>query len=132
MLQNMSRSLRSMTLVAGLAVAALPAWGETYPSSPVHLIVAYAAGGTGDVVARIVAPKLSTALGQSVIVENRAGASGAIGARSVAVANPAARAAKPSAIAKPSARRRATNAMMAPASAALAAAHQAGSRSAVN
>ncbi len=88
MLQNMSRSLRSMTLVAGLAVAALPAWGETYPSSPVHLIVAYAAGGTGDVVARIVAPKLSTALGQSVIVENRAGASGAIGARSVAVANP--------------------------------------------
>src|ERR1039458_10723706 len=88
MVPMMSRTLRSVTLVAGLAMAALPAWGQTYPSSPVHLIVAYAAGGTGDVVARIVAPKLSTALGQSVIVENRAGASGAIGARSVAVANP--------------------------------------------
>ena len=88
MLPMMSRTLRSVTLVAGLAMAALPAWGQAYPSSPVHLIVAYAAGGTGDVVARIVAPKLSMALGQSVVVENRAGASGAIGARSVAVANP--------------------------------------------
>jgi len=88
MVPMMSRTLRSVTLVAGLAMAALPAWGQAYPSSPVHLIVAYAAGGTGDVVARIVAPKLSIALGQSVIVENRAGASGAIGARSVAVANP--------------------------------------------
>src|SRR5450759_1911694 len=83
MVPMMSRTLRSVTLVAGLAMAALPAWGQTYPSSPVHLIVAYAAGGTGDVVARIVAPKLSTALGQSVIVENRAGASGDIGARRV-------------------------------------------------
>src|SRR5450631_4144388 len=88
MVQNMSRSLRSMTLVAGLALTALPAWGQAYPSSPVHLIVAYAAGGTGDVVARIVAPKLSIAVGQSVVVENRAGASGAIGARSVATATP--------------------------------------------
>ena len=88
MVPMLSRTLRSVTLVAGLAMAALPAWGQAYPSSPVHLIVAYAAGGTGDVVARIVAPKLSTALGQSVIVENRAGASGAIGARGVAVANP--------------------------------------------
>ena len=88
MLLTMSRKLCAMALAAGLSVVALPAWAQTYPSGPVHLVVAYAAGGTGDVVARIVAPKLSTALGQSVIVENRAGASGAIGARSVAVANP--------------------------------------------
>jgi tripartite-type tricarboxylate transporter receptor subunit TctC len=88
MLPIISRTLRAVALAAGLAVTVLPAWGQTYPSSPVHLIVAYAAGGTGDVVARIVAPKLSMALGQSVVVENRAGASGAIGARSVAVANP--------------------------------------------
>ena len=88
MVAMMSRSLRSVTLVAGLAMTALPAWGQTYPSGPVHLIVAYAAGGTGDVVARIVAPKLSIALGQSVIVENRAGASGAIGARSVMKVSP--------------------------------------------
>src|SRR5471030_494408 len=84
----MLRNLCAGALAVGVAVTAPPAWSQTYPSSPVHLIVAYAAGGTGDVVARIVAPKLSIALGQSVIVENRAGASGAIGARSVAVANP--------------------------------------------
>jgi tripartite-type tricarboxylate transporter receptor subunit TctC len=88
MLPMMSRTSRAAALAVGLAVTAFPAWAQTYPSSPVHLIVAYAAGGTGDVVARIVAPKLSMWLGQSVIVENRAGASGAIGARSVAVANP--------------------------------------------
>src|SRR6185369_15877632 len=61
---------------------------QNYPSGPVHLVVAYAAGGTGDVVARVVAPKLSDALGQTVVVENRAGASGAIGARSVVAATP--------------------------------------------
>ena len=88
MLPTMSRTIRLVALVAGLAMTGLPAWGQTYPSGPVHLIVAYAAGGTGDVVARIVAPKLSIALGQSVVVENRAGASGAIGARSVAAAAP--------------------------------------------
>ena len=88
MLPMMSRTSRVAALAVGLAVTAFPAWAQTYPSSPVHLVVAYAAGGTGDVVARIVAPNLSMALGQSVIVENRAGASGAIGARSVAIANP--------------------------------------------
>jgi tripartite-type tricarboxylate transporter receptor subunit TctC len=71
-----------------LAVLAIPAAAQNYPSSPVHMIVAYSAGGTGDTVIRIVAPKLSVALGQSVVVENRAGASGAIGARSVATATP--------------------------------------------
>jgi tripartite-type tricarboxylate transporter receptor subunit TctC len=54
----------------------------------VHLIVAYSPGGTGDVVARIIADKLGPALGQSVIVENRAGASGAIGAQAVLNALP--------------------------------------------
>ena len=84
----MSRTLRQVVLAAALAITALPAWAQTYPSGPVHLIVAYSAGGTGDVVARTVAPKLSIALGQSVVVENRAGASGAIGARSVVSAAP--------------------------------------------
>ena len=88
MARTMSRNLGALTLAALLTAAALPVQGQTYPSGPVHLIVAYAPGGTGDVVARIVAPKLSTALGQSVVVENRAGASGAIGARSVVAATP--------------------------------------------
>jgi len=71
-----------------LTLTAASAQAQTYPSGPVHMIVAYAAGGTGDVVARTVAPKLSEALGQSVIVENRAGASGALGARSVVASPP--------------------------------------------
>ena len=84
----MMRTMSRMLLAAGICLSALPALAQTYPSGPVHMIVAYAPGGTGDVVARIVAQPLSIALGQTVIVENRAGASGAIGARSVATAAP--------------------------------------------
>lgn len=88
MFSLLSRRLREIALAVALAATALPALAQTYPSGPMHLVVAYAAGGTGDVVARIVAPKLAIALNQSVLVENRAGASGAIGARSVATATP--------------------------------------------
>jgi len=86
MARTMSRNLSALTLAALLTATAVQA--QNYPSGPVHLIVAYSAGGTGDVVARTVAPKLSLALGQTVVVENRAGASGAIGARSVVSATP--------------------------------------------
>jgi len=79
---------RSLALAAALTALALPAAAQNYPSGPVHMIVGYAAGGTGDVVARIVSAKLSVALNQSVIVENRAGASGAIAAHSVVTAAP--------------------------------------------
>jgi tripartite-type tricarboxylate transporter receptor subunit TctC len=75
-------------VMAALVVAALPAAAQTFPNRPVHVIVAYAPGGTGDVVARIVADKLGPALGQSVVVENRAGATGAIGATVVLQAPP--------------------------------------------
>jgi tripartite-type tricarboxylate transporter receptor subunit TctC len=73
---------------AALATLSLPASAQPFPSKPVHLIVAYAPGGTGDVVARIVADKLGPALGQTVVVENRAGASGAIGATAAVNAPP--------------------------------------------
>jgi tripartite-type tricarboxylate transporter receptor subunit TctC len=75
-------------MMAALALAALPASAQPFPSRPVHVIVAYAPGGTGDVVARIVADKLGPALGQTVVVENRAGATGAIGATAVLQAPP--------------------------------------------
>jgi len=75
-------------VAAAISAAALPASAQPFPSRPVHLIVAYAPGGTGDVVARIIADKLGPALGQTVVVENRAGASGAIGATSVVNAAP--------------------------------------------
>ena len=73
----------AIAALLALAAAALPASAQPFPSKPVHLVVAYAPGGTGDVVARIIADRLGPALGQTVVVENRAGASGAIGATSV-------------------------------------------------
>ena len=75
-------------LAAALAIGTLPAIAQPFPSKPIRLIVAYAPGGTGDVVARIIADKLTPALGQTVIVENRAGATGAIGATAVLQAPP--------------------------------------------
>jgi tripartite-type tricarboxylate transporter receptor subunit TctC len=82
------RAFLAPILAAGLAVQAHHAGAQTYPSRNVHLVVGYAPGGTGDVVARLIASKLADAFGQSVVVENRAGASGAIGAQSVAAAAP--------------------------------------------
>src|SRR5690348_10513273 len=82
------------TLALGLTTAGLvvsnggQGRSQTYPTRTIQVIVAYAAGGTGDIVARSVADKLGATLGQAVIVENRAGASGAIGAHSVATSVP--------------------------------------------
>jgi tripartite-type tricarboxylate transporter receptor subunit TctC len=82
------RAISAAVLMLGLALAAPPAWPDAYPSRPIHLIVNFAPGGTGDIVARIVGSQLSTELGQSVIVENRPGAGGTVGARDVANATP--------------------------------------------
>ena len=87
----MRPQLRSVVigfLSAALVAAALPAWAQTFPSRPVHLVVSYAPGGTGDIVARLISDKLAAALGQTVVVENWAGASGSIGAQSVVSATP--------------------------------------------
>ena len=83
-----TRALAAGVVVAVTAGRAVPAWSQAYPSRPIQIIVAYAAGGTGDIVARSISDKLGIALGQSVVVENRAGASGAIGAHSVTTAAP--------------------------------------------
>jgi tripartite-type tricarboxylate transporter receptor subunit TctC len=73
-------------LIASLT--ALPAFAQTFPSRTITLVVGYAPGGTGDFVARLLSTKLSTMFGQTVVVENRAGASGAIAAQSVAAGTP--------------------------------------------
>ncbi|MGB6935916.1 MAG: tripartite tricarboxylate transporter substrate binding protein [Xanthobacteraceae bacterium] len=83
-----ARALLRAGLVLGLALTALPAWPDSYPSRPIHLIVNFAPGGTGDIVARLIGAKLQNNLGQSVIVENRPGAGGTLGARDVANATP--------------------------------------------
>ena len=80
--------LAAAMLAAGLALVAPPAWAQSFPSRTVHLVVSYAPGGTGDIVARLISDRLAAALGQTVVVENRAGASGSIGAQSVVSAAP--------------------------------------------
>src|SRR3984893_3407092 len=82
-------ALSPLFIASLLATAvAQPAGAQPYPRRTVHLVVSYAPGGTGDIVARLISDKLAAALGQSVVVENRPGASGAIGTQSVVSAAP--------------------------------------------
>jgi len=76
------------TLVAAPSIVRSASAQTWAPSRPVKLVVAYPAGGPTDGIARIVAQDLSTTLGQQVVVENVGGASGAIGTRQVAKADP--------------------------------------------
>jgi tripartite-type tricarboxylate transporter receptor subunit TctC len=73
-----------MMLAFALACVAPNALAQTYPVKPVRLIVPFAAGGGTDIVARTVGAKLGESFGQTVVVDNRAGASGAIGTELVA------------------------------------------------
>ena len=84
-----------MTLVARLAatsIALLGSWHQAaaldYPTRPVRLVVGFPAGGSADIVARIVAQALTERIGQSFIVDNKPGAGSNIGTESVARAEP--------------------------------------------
>ncbi len=80
------KSIRS--LVALLAFAATAALAQPYPNKSIKLIVPYPPGGATDVIGRVMAQRLTTALGQQVVVDNRGGAGGNIGAEAVAKSPP--------------------------------------------
>jgi tripartite-type tricarboxylate transporter receptor subunit TctC len=84
----LSRAAAGLVLAAALPFTAPIAWGQDYPSKPITLVVPFVAGGTTDILGRIVAEGLGKKLGQTVIVDNRGGAGGNIGAGVVAKAAP--------------------------------------------
>ena len=75
------RTMTAALVVLGLTAA--PAHAQQYPTQPVTLVVAFAAGGFADSVARLFSDELGKKLGQSIVVENRGGAGGNLGARTV-------------------------------------------------
>jgi tripartite-type tricarboxylate transporter receptor subunit TctC len=75
-------------IFAGALIIGVPAWAQTYPAHPVRVIVPFSPGGATDIVARLVAQKLNELWSQTVVVDNRAGASGNIGGDIAARSNP--------------------------------------------
>ena len=74
--------------IAALLLFAAHAHAQTYPNKPIRIVVPYAAGGTSDILARQIGPKLSEAWSQPVVIENRTGANGNVGADYVAKSAP--------------------------------------------
>jgi tripartite-type tricarboxylate transporter receptor subunit TctC len=84
MRRGASSRLTAIAAGAVLGASLQVAQAQTWPSKPVKLVVSYPPGGTVDAVARVISPRLSGRLGQPVVVDNRAGAGGAIGGQTVA------------------------------------------------
>jgi tripartite-type tricarboxylate transporter receptor subunit TctC len=86
----MKPPMRPLTTLAAVALLAttVAAAAQDYPSRPITLIVPYSAGGGNDLMARTAAEKMSKALGQQIVIENRGGAGGSIATRQVAKADP--------------------------------------------
>ncbi|TMG98533.1 MAG: tripartite tricarboxylate transporter substrate binding protein BugE [Betaproteobacteria bacterium] len=80
--------MRRVALFAAALVAPVVAFAQAYPTKPVKLVVPFAPGGTTDIVARVVADKIQPALGQVMIVENKAGGGGVVGANDTAKSAP--------------------------------------------
>ena len=77
---------RTLITIAVLLIAASTRAADIYPSKPIRMVVPYAPGGGSDIVARIAGQKMSEALGQTIVVDNRPGAAGMLGADLAAVA----------------------------------------------
>lgn len=75
--------LNRIAAALALVVAAGAAFAQAYPTKPIRIIVPFAAGGTSDILARAIGPKLTAAWGQPVVIENKTGANGNVGAEFV-------------------------------------------------
>ena len=82
------RALMNTLGTAMLLGVAGSAWAQAYPNKPVKLVVPFAPGGTTDIIARVLSEKISGPLGQTLIVENKAGGGGSVGAAETAKATP--------------------------------------------
>jgi len=87
-MRNKLQAVAAIVLTLGVMGSGTPAAAQSYPSRPVTLVVPFPAGGGGDVLARALQERFSQALGQPVVIENKAGASGTIGTTYVAKAAP--------------------------------------------
>jgi len=85
---NRRLSLLTASVCVIFSVIASPVWAQNYPNKVIKLQVPFAPGGTTDIVARVIADSLGKALGQSVIVENKAGGGGVVGAQETVRATP--------------------------------------------
>ena len=85
----MSYTKAVLGLIAGCAIGiGSQALAQDYPTRPIRFVVPYPPGGGTDIIARIVQPKLSEALGQPIVIENRGGAGGAVGTEAAARSTP--------------------------------------------
>lgn len=85
---KMTNALTALGLCLGMGLVSAPAAADAYPDRPLRMVVPFPAGGATDLMARALAQGLGEKLGQSVVVENRGGAGGSIGAEAVATAAP--------------------------------------------
>jgi len=84
----MHKRLFTTTVAATLALLAWPAAAQTWPAKPIKIVVPFPAGGTSDVLARMIGQKLGESWGQPVVVDNRPGSNGNLGADAVAKSSP--------------------------------------------
>ncbi len=82
------RLIRNLAALAAMALISSATLAQAWPSKPIRIIVPYPPGGTSDILARAIGPKITEALGQPVTVENKAGATGNLGADAVAKSAP--------------------------------------------
>ena len=87
-MNSVSKHALALLLFGAMAAASSNATAQDYPTRPITLVVPYAAGGGNDIMARTAADKMSPALGQQIVIENRGGAGGSIATRQVAHATP--------------------------------------------